>query len=107
MTRKRGKAYVGASGWTYSDWRGRFYPEQVPRRQWLDYYASQFVSAGINGVLLPNAKPGGGQGMARANTRRIPVLLEGFQVHYALEATGSDGSEFAGAHGNPACRLTP
>ena len=49
MTKKRGKAYVGTSGWTYSDWRGRFYPEQVPRRQWLEYYTSQFASAEING----------------------------------------------------------
>ena len=41
--------YVGTSGWSYSDWRGRFYPEQVPRRQWLEYYASQFMSVEING----------------------------------------------------------
>lgn len=49
MTKKRGKAYVGTSYWTYSNWRGRFYPQQVPRRQWFQYYASQFASKEVNG----------------------------------------------------------
>jgi hypothetical protein len=27
---------VGTSGWTYDSWRGPFYPQEVPKRNWLD-----------------------------------------------------------------------
>ena len=46
---KRAPLYIGTSGWTYDDWRGRFYPEAVPRRDWLPWYATQFASTEING----------------------------------------------------------
>jgi uncharacterized protein YecE (DUF72 family) len=41
--------YVGTSGWSYDDWRGRFYPRDVPRKNWLRWYAGNFSSAEING----------------------------------------------------------
>jgi uncharacterized protein YecE (DUF72 family) len=40
---------IGTSGWTYSDWRGTFYPKEVPARRWLSWYAEQFLTAEING----------------------------------------------------------
>jgi uncharacterized protein YecE (DUF72 family) len=40
---------VGTSGWTYADWRGRFYPDDIPKRAWLEWYATQFATAEING----------------------------------------------------------
>ena len=30
---------VGTSGWQYRDWRGEFYPDQLPQRLWLERYA--------------------------------------------------------------------
>lgn len=33
---------VGTSGWQYRHWRGAFYPEDVPQRLWLEYYAGRF-----------------------------------------------------------------
>lgn len=41
--------YIGTSGWTYDDWRGRFYPAKVPRKGWLAWYATQFCATEING----------------------------------------------------------
>jgi uncharacterized protein YecE (DUF72 family) len=41
--------YVGTSGWTYEDWRGRFYPKDIPRKEWLHWYATQFLATEING----------------------------------------------------------
>jgi uncharacterized protein YecE (DUF72 family) len=46
---RRAKLYVGTSGWTYRDWRGRFYPEDLPSKDWLSWYAQQFISTEING----------------------------------------------------------
>jgi uncharacterized protein YecE (DUF72 family) len=41
--------HIGTSGWTYADWRGPFYPEAVPKKQWLRWYAGQFATTEVNG----------------------------------------------------------
>jgi uncharacterized protein YecE (DUF72 family) len=41
--------WIGTSGWTYDGWRGPFYPEDVPKRRWLEWYAGQFGSKEVNG----------------------------------------------------------
>jgi uncharacterized protein YecE (DUF72 family) len=41
--------HVGTSGWTYDGWRGRFYPEDVARKDWLGWYAGNFSTTEING----------------------------------------------------------
>jgi uncharacterized protein YecE (DUF72 family) len=40
---------IGTSGWTYGDWRGPFYPEDIPKRRWLEWYATQFPTTEVNG----------------------------------------------------------
>lgn len=42
------RLFVGTSGWNYSSWRGVLYPEDLPARQWLGYYARQFNSVELN-----------------------------------------------------------
>ncbi len=42
---------VGTSGWQYRDWRGTFYPPDVPQNRWLEYYASQFATVENNGTF--------------------------------------------------------
>src|SRR5262245_12877563 len=34
--------WIGTSGWTYEDWKGPFYPNEVPKQDWLRWYATQF-----------------------------------------------------------------
>lgn len=42
---------IGCSGWSYADWRGRFYPDGLPQRRWLEYYASKFDTVEINATF--------------------------------------------------------
>jgi uncharacterized protein YecE (DUF72 family) len=42
---------VGTSGWQYRDWRGRFYPDGLPQRLWLEHYASQFGTVEVNNAF--------------------------------------------------------
>jgi uncharacterized protein YecE (DUF72 family) len=42
---------VGTSGWQYKDWRGRFYPEKLPQRLWLEHYASAFATVEVNNAF--------------------------------------------------------
>ncbi len=39
---------IGLSGFDYQDWRGVFYPERLPRKAWLSYYAEQFSVLELN-----------------------------------------------------------
>ncbi|HEX6963121.1 MAG TPA: DUF72 domain-containing protein [Lacipirellula sp.] len=41
--------WIGTSGWTYDAWRGPFFPEDVPKRRWLEWYAAQFHTTEVNG----------------------------------------------------------
>ena len=43
------RIHIGTSGWTYDGWRGPFYPEDVPKKDWLRYYGGQFCTTEING----------------------------------------------------------
>ncbi|HET6256073.1 MAG TPA: DUF72 domain-containing protein [Puia sp.] len=54
---RRGRVYIGTSGWVYPHWRGLFYPANLPQRLWLQYYAQHFDCTEINGSFyrLPSA----------------------------------------------------
>jgi uncharacterized protein YecE (DUF72 family) len=45
------RVLIGTSGWHYDSWRGPFYPAGLPIKAKLQYYASQFESAELNGVF--------------------------------------------------------
>lgn len=40
--------FVGTSGWHYKHWRGLFYPERLPPKQWLSFYAERFDTVELN-----------------------------------------------------------
>ncbi len=40
--------HVGTSGWHYDHWKGPFYPESLPRTNYLEYYADLFHTLEIN-----------------------------------------------------------
>lgn len=46
--RRIGGARIGCSGWEYKHWRGDFYPAEIKRTAWFDYYASRFDTVEIN-----------------------------------------------------------
>jgi uncharacterized protein YecE (DUF72 family) len=52
------KYYVGCSGWHYEHWRGVYYPEDLPKPKWLQFYARQFMTVELNSSFyrLPSEK---------------------------------------------------
>ncbi len=40
--------YIGTSGFSYNDWVGPFYPPDLPKREWLSYYAREFRACELN-----------------------------------------------------------
>jgi uncharacterized protein YecE (DUF72 family) len=45
---RRGRLFVGTSGYVYPDWRGLFYPQHLPQREWLRFYAEHFSTVELN-----------------------------------------------------------
>jgi uncharacterized protein YecE (DUF72 family) len=40
--------FVGTSGYSYPKWKGSFYPEKLPQKEMLSYYAERFRAVEIN-----------------------------------------------------------
>jgi uncharacterized protein YecE (DUF72 family) len=51
------RVLIGTSGWHYDSWRGPFYPRGLPIKAQLQYYASQFEAAELNGVFYRTPTP--------------------------------------------------
>lgn len=49
---------IGTSGYQYKEWKGLFYPDDLPASRMLEYYAGKFNSTEINYTFrsLPSAK---------------------------------------------------
>src|SRR5438093_836639 len=42
------KFWIGTSGFQYAEWKGNFYPEDLPTAQMLPFYAERFSTTEIN-----------------------------------------------------------
>ena len=49
---------VGTSGYSYKEWKGSFYPEDLPAAKMLEFYAGRFDTVEINNTFyrMPEAK---------------------------------------------------
>lgn len=47
---------AGTSGWSYKEWKGFFYPEKLPAKDFLRYYGERFPSVEVNNTFyrMPN-----------------------------------------------------
>jgi len=43
--------YVGTSGYSYKEWKGPFYPEDLPDKEMLRFYGERFRSVEINNTF--------------------------------------------------------
>lgn len=54
----RGRVYIGTSGFYYLHWKGVFYPQDLPKTKYFDYYIKHFDTVELNSTFyhLPKAK---------------------------------------------------
>src|SRR5262249_34939625 len=54
--------WIGTSGYNYPEWKGSFYPSDLPTAKMLPYYAERFPTVEINYTFyrMPNEKLVGG-----------------------------------------------
>ena len=56
MPKKRGRLLVGTSGWTYDDWWGPFYPQELSKRKSLEFYCEHFDTVEVNSTYYHTPK---------------------------------------------------
>jgi len=60
------KLWVGTSGWNYGDWKGKFYPEGLSAREWLNFYAQRFSTVEVNYSFYHLPRPSTYENWAKA-----------------------------------------
>ena len=49
--------FVGTSGYSYKEWKGNFYPEDLPAKEMLAYYAQRLPAVEINNTFYRLPQP--------------------------------------------------
>src|SRR3990172_539913 len=50
--------WIGTSGWNYSHWKGRFYPDKLAPSGWLSFYAQRFSTVEVNASFYRQPRAG-------------------------------------------------
>ena len=49
--------YIGVGGWMFDEWRGNFYPPDLPQKRELEYASRQLTAIEINSTYYGSQKP--------------------------------------------------
>ena len=77
---KRGKIYVGTSGYSYPHWREVFYPKGVPQGRWLEHYAEHFGTVELNVTFYRLAPPRMFEGWKNRTPSGFRFAIKGWRM---------------------------
>ena len=77
--------WIGTSGYNYPEWKGSFYPADLPAAKMLPYYAARFPTVEINYTFyrMPNEKLVAG--WAAQTPSPYQADAEGAAAHHARQ----------------------
>jgi len=85
--------YVGTSGYSFPEWKGTFYPADLPAKQMLHYYGGQFSTVEINNTFHRMPKVSMLEGWAAEVPASFRFVLKApQQITHVLRLTGADES---------------
>src|SRR5213592_3476438 len=102
-TEQQMNLYVGTSGYYYKEWKGTFYPDELPDKQMLRFYGEHFRTVEINNTFYRMPKASVLKGWADAVPANFKFVLKAPQrithlqklkdagdlVSYFLEVAGT------------------
>ena len=53
----KSRIYIGCSGFSNRDWKGFFFPEELPPKEQLNFYSTQFNTVEINSTFYRRPRP--------------------------------------------------
>jgi uncharacterized protein YecE (DUF72 family) len=72
--------FVGTSGYSYKEWKGSFYPEKLPAKDMLGYYAQRFSTVEINNTFYRMPAPSVLQSWSTQVPERFQFVLKAPQA---------------------------
>jgi len=67
---------IGTSGYSYDDWRGPFYPADLPKRDFLEFYSSRFDVVEINATYYAPPSVRMTEGLLRRSGGRVTFCVK-------------------------------
>ena len=80
------KLLAGASGYSFKEWKGTFYPEKMKPEGMLAFYAERLPTVEINNTFYRMPKAAVLENWARTTPRRVPLRDQGVAPHHAHRA---------------------
>ncbi len=68
--------HLGTSGWSYTGWKERFYPADLPAKDWLAFYAERFFTVEINMTFYRLPRPATLQGWVERTPPHFTFTLK-------------------------------
>jgi len=84
---------AGTSGWSYDEWKGSFYPEDISSSQMLRYYAERFGSVEVNNTFYRLPKPEVLSGWAEQVPEDFTFVLKASRRITHMAKLGANASE--------------
>ena len=78
---------TGTSGFAYKEWKGAFYPDDLPADRFLRYYGERFRACEINNTFYRMPNPRDAAGLVRGGPAGVPLRAQVAAPDHALEAT--------------------
>jgi uncharacterized protein YecE (DUF72 family) len=110
VAEKNPTLHVGTSGYSYKEWKGSFYPEDLPAAQMLGYYADRFGAVEINNTFYRMPKAAVLEDWATQVPENFRFTLKAPQsiTHFKrLKDAGESVAYFLGQAGALGTRLGP
>lgn len=91
------RVYVGCSGFSYRDWRGTFYPSNLPQSEWITYYEKFFDILEINYTFYSMPHPYTMESFLE-KTKRLRFSIKANKIFtHERSYTGEDVRKFLSA----------
>jgi uncharacterized protein YecE (DUF72 family) len=89
----RGIIRIGIGGWTYSPWRGTFYPPDLPQKRELEYASRQLGAIEINATFYGRQSPKSWEKWSETAPEDFQFAIKGsrFCVMRSRLAEGAEG----------------
>lgn len=93
------ECFIGTSGWHYEHWRGIFYPAELAKAKWLEFYARHFTTVELNNSFyrLPSEDAFAGWYQSTPTNFTFAVKVSRFITHIKrLKGTEEAVEQFIG-----------
>lgn len=87
--------YLGTSGFSYKEWKGPFYPEDLPEKEMLRFYGERFRSVEINNTFYRMPKPAVLEGWASEVPADFKFVLKAPQRITHMQRLKDSGDSLA------------